>query len=58
MAKALDFKLQPVGLVLVFNNVVYNVEDLAAEPSPDPDPVQRRYHMVTVARAARQALAS
>ena len=34
------------------------VEDLAAEPSPDPDPVQRRYHMVTVARAARQALAS
>lgn len=32
--------------------------DLAAEPSPDPDPVQRRYHMVTVARAARRALAS
>ena len=31
--------------------------DLAAEPSPDPDPVQRRYHMVTVARAARLALA-
>ncbi len=32
--------------------------DLADEPSPDPDPVQRRFHMVTVARAARRALAS
>ena len=32
--------------------------DLAAEPYPDPDPVQRRYHMVTVARAAHRALAS
>ena len=32
--------------------------DLEAEPTPDPDPVQRRYHMVTVARAARRALAS
>ena len=31
--------------------------DLAAEPNPDPDPVQRRYHVVTVARAARRALA-
>ena len=30
--------------------------DLAAEPNPDPDPVQRRYHIVTVARAARRAL--
>ena len=32
--------------------------DLEAESSPDPDPVQRRYHMVTVARAVRQVLAS
>ena len=32
--------------------------DLADERIPDPDPIQRRFHMVTVARAARQALAS
>jgi carbon-monoxide dehydrogenase medium subunit len=32
--------------------------DLAGEPNPNPDPIQRRYHMVTVARAARRALMS
>ena len=29
----LNFKLEAIGLVLVFNNVVYNIEDLAADAS-------------------------
>jgi len=29
----LDLKLQPIGLVFVFNNVVNNIEDFAADAS-------------------------
>jgi len=33
MAKALDLKFDAAGFVLVFNNVVNNIEDLATEAS-------------------------
>jgi len=29
----LDLKLQPIGLVVVFNNAIYNIEDFAANAS-------------------------
>jgi hypothetical protein len=29
----LDLKLQPIGLVFVFNNAIYNIEDFAANAS-------------------------
>ena len=30
---ALDFKLEAIGLVFVFNNVVYNIEDFTPDAS-------------------------